>query len=134
MLFETDITVLTTHTAELKQQTVIKLTRGIIHHFGVYFPPGCQHFVRCAINRGIHQVYPVTPGTYIKGDGINVAGDVFHQILTQPYEIDVWSWSNNAKYDHTITVRFWIKKVWQLMPFSDEMYELALKDELKITT
>lgn len=133
MLFETDITVLTTHTASNKLQTTVKLTRGVLHYIGVYFPPGCQGVVHATINRGIHQIFPVTPGTSVKGDAFEIGGTHFHPILSAPYQVDVWAWSNSASYDHIITVRLWIMQVWQMMPFSDEMYQLALADELKIT-
>ncbi len=133
MLFETDITVLTTHTPTAKLQTTIKLSRGILHHVGVYFPPGCQGVVHVAINRGIHQFFPVTPGTSTKGDTLEIGGAQFQPILSSPYEVDVWGWSESASYDHKITVRLWVMQIWQMMPFSDQMYQLALADELKLT-
>lgn len=129
MLFEHDITVLTTHTVTGKKFTKIQLTHGVIHRFAVYFPPGCQHVVRCQIKRGTHCVWPTNPDGYIKGDALEVAGDEFFPVFVEPYQLDVHAWSESATYDHTITVRFWMKKLWQLMPFSDQMFNLTLDQD-----
>lgn len=129
MLFEVDFTVLTTHTSDNKLQTKIKLTHGVIHRFAIYFPPGCQHVVRCRVMQGTHAIWPTNPDGYIKGNGLEVGGDEFFPVFTAPYEIDVYGWSESADYDHTITARFWMKKIWQLMPFSDRMFNLSLDEE-----
>lgn len=129
MLFEHDVTVLTTHTIDNKLKTVIKLTKGVMHYFDIYFPPGCAHLVKVKVNRSIHQVIPTNSDGCIKGDGISVSGRFFHRINKQPYQIEVITWNEGASYDHTITVRFWVLRAWQLMPFSDQMYALSIEED-----
>lgn len=129
MLFEHDILIETTHLVTNKKKTTIKLTHGVIHRLSIYFPPGCRHYVRCTVNRGLHQIYPTNPDGYIKGNALEVTGDVFHTMFIDPYQVEVYGWNAEATYDHTITVRFWVKKLWQLMPYSDQMYALALREE-----
>ena len=133
MLYEKDITVLTTHTEASKLNSIIKVTNGVIHYLGVSFPPGCANLVKVTINYGQHQIFPTNPDGQIKGDGINVQGKTFQPLLVPPYEIRVDGWNVGATYDHVVTVRLWMLRVWQLMPFSDEMYMLALKEGVGIS-
>lgn len=128
MLYEFDVTVETTHTSTARKRFYCKLTHGIIDHFSVYFPPGCAHLVNIVVKRGAHQMFPLNPEGYIKGDNIIVQGKTFHPLLVPPYEVVVEGWADSTEYDHTVTVRFWMLKPWQMMPFSDEMYMLALKE------
>lgn len=130
MLYEVDIDVLTTDTVANKRTTVVKLTNGVIHQLSVYFPPGCSNLVHIAINRGLYQIFPSNPQGTIKGDAINVEGKDFYTIVEAPYEVKIHAWSDGTNYDHTITVRLWFMKVWQLMPFSDEIYMLSLKESV----
>jgi len=134
MMYEVDIKVLTTDTVTNKQKTVVKLTHGVIHQLGIYFPPGCANTIKAVINKGLYQIFPTNPDGQIKGDSINVEGTEFYAIIDAPYQVEVIAWSEGASYDHTITVRLWVMKVWQLMPFSDEMYMLSLKEGAGATT
>jgi len=86
--------------------------------------------VKVTINRGKNQIFPTNPDGQIKGHGISVEGRTFHPILNAPYEVDIYGWNDGATYPHVITVRLWVMKVWQLMPFSDEMFMLALKQSV----
>lgn len=128
MLFEYDITVLTTHIATNKLWKVLPVDHGVIHHVAVIFPIGCAGMIHVTINRGLYQVMPVNPSGTLKGDNISVAGDHFIMFFDEPYELSVYAWGENCFYDHTVTIRLWQKRIWQLMPFSDEMFKLALKE------
>lgn len=128
MMYEVDIKVLTTDLVDNPQITVVKLTHGVIHQLGVYFPPGCANTVKTTIKRGLYQVFPTNPDGVMKGDSVNIQGPEFYAIIKAPYQVEVYTWADDASYDHTITIRIWFLKVWQLMPFSDEMYMLSLKE------
>lgn len=128
MMFETDIEVLTDHTVDNIQSTVIKLTHGVIHQLGVYFPPGCANTVKAQIKRGLYQIFPTNPDGQMKGDAVNIQGKEFYALIKAPYQIEVYTWNVEATYDHMITVRIWFLKIWQLMPFSDEMFMLSLTE------
>ena len=127
MLYETDITVETSNIITNKLKTVVSVTHGVIHQLSVSFPPGCANLVKITIDKGKNQIFPTNPEGNIKGDNVNVQGKTFHPILEPPYEVDVYGWNDGAAFPHVVTVRLWVLKVWQLMPFSDEMYMLALK-------
>jgi len=127
VLYEVDINILTTHIETNKLKTVIGVTNGVIHQLSVSFPPGCANLVKVTIDKGKNQIFPTNPEGVMKGDGMSVEGKTFHPILEPPYEVDVYAWNVGATYPHVVTVRLWIMKVWQLMPFSDEMFMLAMR-------
>lgn len=127
MLYEVDIEIATANTITNKLKTVIGITNGVIHQLSVSFPPGCANLAKVTINKGKNQIFPTNPDGQIKGDNINVQGKTFHPVLDAPYEVDVYAWNDGAAFPHVVTVRLWVLKVWQLMPFSDEMYMLALR-------
>ncbi len=130
MFYEVDIHVLAANTVTNKLKNTRKITSGVIHQLSVSFPPGCTNLVKVTINKGKNQIFPTNPEGQIKGNGISVEGRTFHPILTAPYEVDVYGWNDGATYPHVVTVRLWVMKVWQLMPFSDEMFMLALKQSV----
>lgn len=130
MFYEVDINVETANTVDNKAKTVIKLTHGVIHQLGIYFPPGCANLVHVTINRGLNQIFPTNPDGSIKGDALNVQGREFHTLIKAPYQVEVFAWNESASYDHTITVRVWLLKIWQMMPFSDQMYMLSLQEDV----
>ena len=132
MLYEVDISILTAHTIANKLKTVIGITNGVIHQLSVSFPPGCANLVKVTLNHGKHQIFPTNPDGRIKGDAINVHGKTFQELLVPPYEVRIDAWGVGLAHNHVITVRLWMLRVWQLMPFSDEMYRLAMKESAGI--
>lgn len=106
----------------------LKVSRGVITQINILFPPGCGHEAYITFNRGLHQIYPTNPDGYFIGDGVNISGEVFHYVKADPLEVQIYGWSPNASYDHTIHVYLWIKKPWQLNPLSDEFWHMSLED------
>ena len=129
MLFEYDVEVLTSHNINNKYNKIVKLTHGIIHLVSINFPSGCSGLVNITISNGLNQVLPVNPDGTLKGDNCIIHGDVFIPLLHQPYELLITGWNTGTTYDHTITIRLWLKRIWQLMPFSDQMFQLALEND-----
>lgn len=128
MLYEFDIAIPAGTTKDSPVRQELGLTKGVIHNLDVTFPPGCAGEVHITLARGLHQIYPTNPDGSIKSDALTVTGKTFYYLGTEPYQVEAIGWSPNASYDHVLTVRLWILRPWQLMPFSDEMFELSLKD------
>lgn len=110
----------------------LKISSGVITQINVLFPPGCAHEAFVTLNRSLHQIYPTNPDGYFIGDGVNLSGEVFHVINVDPLEVQIYGWSPNATYDHTIHLYLWIKKAWQLNPLSDEFWRMTLEDSGEI--
>lgn len=106
----------------------MKISPGIITQINIMFPPGCGHEAYINFNRGLHQIYPTNPDGYFIGDGVNIAGEVFHVIKVDPFQVQIHGWSPNASYDHTIQFYLWIKKAWQLNTLSDEFWSMTVED------
>lgn len=130
MIFSTTITVPSGTVKDSPEIKRLKIVKGIITQINILFPPGCAHEVCITFNRGLHQIYPTNPDGYFIGDGVNIAGEVFHHVKVAPFEVQIYGWSPSANYDHTIHVYLWIKQIWQLNPLSDEFWHLTIDDSL----
>ncbi|RLI49875.1 MAG: hypothetical protein DRP09_20365 [Candidatus Thorarchaeota archaeon] len=122
MVFEFDLTVPANTPETAKISKTLKLTYGIIHQLEVIFPTGCAGLVKCHINDALHQVWPTNPDGVFKGDGNPIIGRVFHEMDKEPFELQLWAWNEDDTYNHTITVRLWLLKPWQLFVFSEQMW------------
>ncbi len=122
MVYDFRITVPANTPESDKQETRLKLTYGIIHQIDIEFPPGCANMVKLTINDALHQVFPTNPDGYFSGEHPPISGKVFHEVAEEPFELQVKTWSPGTTYDHEITVRIWILKPWQMMPFSEQMW------------
>ena len=123
MIFEYDLTVPKNTSKLNKVSKNLKLTYGIIHQIDIMFPFGCAGLVKCHINDALHQVFPTNPNGVFKGSGTTITGKVFHEMLFEPFELTLWAWNEDDTYDHTITVRFWILRPWQLFIFSEKAWQ-----------
>lgn len=117
MVHEHDITVIAGTTDANPQITRVKLQKGVIHKYEIYFPPGCTNLVYVRIKHGLYQVWPSnTPGTH-KGDGVTLSFREHYELKTQPYEFTVVTSAPSATYNHTITVRFAVLPLSILTPW-----------------
>lgn len=128
MFYEQDLIVLADTPASDKKQGVIKLTDGVVHYVSISFRAGCHNMVFATVNRAVHQIFPTNPDGYIKGNDVEIRGRVFYPLFTEPYELDLYGWSPDTAYNHTVTFRFWMLRLWQMIPYSDEMYQLMVKE------
>lgn len=106
MVYEFDITVLTTNTITNPKVVDLKLTAGIVHRYEIFFPPGCATLVRVGINRGLHQVWPTNPEGRHKGDAINLSYREHYDLTKEPHILTVRAYGVGCAEPHKITVRF----------------------------
>lgn len=128
MIFSGQITVPAGTAKDDPEIVRLPVTQGIITQLDIMFPPGCVNEVFITINRGLHQIYPTNPDGFFTGDADKISGAVFHHVKVDPFEVEIFGWSPDADYNHTITFLLWIKKAWQLNPLSDEFWRLSLID------
>lgn len=130
MLFTGEITIPAGTALNSPAETSIKLTKGLIVQLDAYFPPGnfCEAYI--TFHRARHQIFPLNPDGYLKGNAVMLTGPVFHYIKDQPTEIIVKGYSPSAEYDHTVYFNIWMKLPWQLNFLSDEWWSLALEDSV----
>lgn len=124
MVFEFKITVPANTPESNKYRYDVRLAYGIIHQIDIDFPPGCVGMVKLVICDGLFQVFPSNPGGYFSGTHPPISGKVFYELNNEPFELQIYAWSPGTEYDHTVTVRFWILKPWQLFALSEQMWRL----------
>ena len=96
--------------------TFIKVSDGVIHELGVYFPAGCSGLVYCQIYDGGHQLFPSTQGQFVRGDDILVETKEFYEISDAPRWLTVRTWNLDDTYAHTIEVYVKILPKWAVLP------------------
>ena len=112
---ESIVTLANTSEANAKTSS-IKVTNGVIHEVGVYFPAGCAGLVYCQILEGGHQFFPSTQGQFVRGDDVLIETKEFYEITTAPRWITIRTWNLDETYNHTIEV--YIKQLprWAILP------------------
>jgi len=117
------------NTAEAaKQRTVLTITKGIVHQFEVFFPPGCVGLVHLQIFNALQQILPSGQGSSFIGDGTTLAYREFIELVEPPYQLTAYTWNLDDTYAHTITLRLGIlpERIlapWQ-MSFTDRLRAL----------
>ncbi len=116
MLYSVSITTNANTTEVNAKVTSLKLTDGVIHEVGIYFPPGCAGLVYCQIYDGGHQFVPSTQGQFLRGDGMLIKSREFYEIATSPRFIDIKTWNLDDAYDHTIEIYISLLPKFVLLP------------------
>jgi len=122
MIYVFPFTVQKNTTQQNQQLKRLKLCYGIIHQIDIVFPTGCVGLVHCHIDDALHQIWPTNPDATFHGDGEVISGKEFYELAVEPFELQLWAWNEDDTYDHTIVVRFWILKPWELSAFSEKMW------------
>ena len=98
-------------------KTKFKLCHGIIHKLDIVFPPGCLGLVICTIYDNTHQVWPSNPDGYFQSDSEIISFREHLPFITDPYELNIYTFSVDDTYQHAITVRVGILPVRVLAPW-----------------
>ena len=105
MWFAWDVTI-TAGTEEGSPKTVVlKLSKGVITHAGIFFPPGCHGLVKSRLLFHEFQLIPLSKGEWATGNDAEVGGERFYKMGSAPYELKLVACSPSCIYDHTITIR-----------------------------
>lgn len=107
-----DIDVLTTDVAATPKENVYHISKGLISWCGIFFPPGCHGVVHAKVLFQEHQILPRNPDGWCHGNDGWWDGKLYFPVTAQPFEIKVIAYSDNALFDHTITIGL------ELTPFS----------------
>lgn len=105
MIFALALTATSGGSSSSPQVTKLKLTRGLIYKVEVDFPPGPAGLVHCYMEYEGAQVYPTSKGQDFYGNGVVISFDDTRWVKTEPFEFDIYYWSNNATFDHTFQIR-----------------------------
>lgn len=129
MIFSFDITTPKNTPPETPLKTVLDITKGVIHHWIIFFPPGHWGECRVRVRRGSDYILPINPESFISGDNFKFSGDDFIYIRSEPYKLDVYTWNIDPQFEHTIYIQIFIKPLWTFHPMSDHMLLLLEQEE-----
>jgi len=83
---------------------LIQLTKGVIAHWWVGFPPGCCDLVHVTVYEFEHQILPRGEDEDIYWNNYVYAIPDSYELVEEPYQIEVRAWNEDDIYPHTIVV------------------------------
>lgn len=99
------------NTAETDAQvTELPLTRGKLHRLFILIPAGHRGLAHLQLYRGLHQVFPISPGESISGDEVPIAIDPGYEISETPYQLEAHTWNTDDTYEHKFYLIFGVKE------------------------
>ena len=105
MFWAWDITITAGTTATSPKEQILKLTKGIITKIDIYFPKGCNGYVKVKLLRSEFQLVPLSRGEWVTGNGETIPTETYYELEETPSQLKFIGISPDAKYDHTVTVR-----------------------------
>ena len=106
MFYNFTITVSPGTAEDTAEETVIKLSEGVITHAECYFTEKCQGQVHIAIRDALHQVWPTNPEEQMRGEKQAVPFEAYHEITHPSHSYTVKAWNTDDSYFHTVILRF----------------------------
>jgi hypothetical protein len=91
----------TLRTDPVKQ--VVKLADGTLTRFQAYFRAGPHNHVYITLNDALFQVAPANGTQAIFGDNVTQDIPLNYPIKSVGYELQLIGWTDNTRYDHTVT-------------------------------
>lgn len=88
------------------KKTIIKLSRGLIYQFDIYFPPGSSGLMGIAVFEVNHQLYPFNTGSFFLGDNVTLTYPDLHELTEEQNELTIHTYNLDTDYEHLLQVRF----------------------------
>lgn len=124
MIYRFGITTTTDYTKASPKKTILPLTKGSVHQLDVVFPPGCAGTLHVIVRDALHQVWPTNPDQSFAADGTTISFKESLDLDFEPFELQVYTWLENATYQHTCIVRVGILPFWVMNPWVDVLDEI----------
>jgi hypothetical protein len=123
------------NTAETaKQKTILKLTRGKITQIQVHFPSGHVGLTHIGLNSGLYQFLPTNPEATFSSSGETISITEDFVLDSGAFELEAWTWNDDAIYDHTITVRVQLEALPEQKSLVDEIKSLLGIGQQEVST
>lgn len=104
MLFQRTVTIPAATLVTAEHVETIDLAPGTGVKVRVEFPPGCGELAGVMLKRGIHQVWPITPGEYASWDGGAVESAEEIRLTEEPFELSIHAVNYDVLNPHTVTI------------------------------
>jgi hypothetical protein len=106
VLYSFDLTIPLGTLASAPAKLDAKLQAGVITHVRVIIPEGVAGLASSYVRRGAHQLYPSNPDGAFTGDGFPIEWDEQYELADEPTTLQLFGYSPNARFPHTITWQF----------------------------
>lgn len=101
MVYTSTITSTKAKAESTKTRTVIKITKGLVYQWELYFPPGSSGLLHIRILDGSYCLLPSTPSESFVGDNVKFTYEDLYLKETEPFEFNIDHWNEDTAYDHT---------------------------------
>jgi len=105
MIYEFPITTTTAYTEASPKKTIIKLSKGVIHHLDVICDDAVMGTLYLAIAHGLHQIFPTNQEEYFRLTGRPFSYPESYKLYTKPYSFYVYTYLEDADYEHEVRIR-----------------------------
>jgi len=124
MIYRFGIPTTTDDTKASPLKTILPLTRGTVHQLDVVFPPGCAGTLHVIVRDALHQVWPTNPDQSFASDNDKISFKESLDLDFEPFELQVYTWLEDAAHSHTCIVRVGILPFEVMNPWVDVLEEL----------
>ena len=105
MVYLTEVTTpAAIYTAAAPMITRLAVTKGLVYKFHLYAPHGAMGLHYVQVFDGSYQLWPSSPGSAFRGDGIQVDWDDIYLKVVEPYEFTIKSWNLDDTYEHLTVI------------------------------
>lgn len=105
MIYEFPIITTTAYTKASPMKTDLRLTKGVIHWLDILFDDAVMGTLYLAITHGLHQLWPTNPEAYFRLMAKPISSKEGYKLYTAPYVLSVYSYLENADYEHEARIR-----------------------------
>lgn len=105
MVFAETVTVPKATLSSAPVKRTVKLTKGLVYQFEIYFPPGPSGLVGVRVREKDTQLYPVERTEWFVGDRVSLSYTDTYYVFEPPYEWEISVYNIDDTYEHTIQVR-----------------------------
>jgi len=106
MLFAYDLVVPANTTEADLTSAYAQLVTGDVTRIGIEFKAGCAWLVRATVDDVLHQLVPANPDETIHADGAIIWSTLRYPLTCIPARLIMKAWSNDDRYEHTLTFYF----------------------------
>jgi len=99
------ITVPPTTPADKPVVEEISMRKGLLHRISIQIPPGHHALAGLRLCYGEMQLFPTEPGTWLRGDDVNLEFEERWMLPEDPTTIRIEGMNQDDTYEHSFIVR-----------------------------
>lgn len=104
MVYSSTITSTLGKTESTKTRTSLKISKGLVYQWELYFPPGSSGLLHVRILDGSYCLLPSTPSESFAGDNVKFTYEDLYLKQSEPFELYIDHWNEDEDYNHKFFV------------------------------